>query len=75
MKRSSGAPLAIHPDDAYRLNGQNIYGFEIEPSVAEQELREGDRLAIGQLSVPWSCIPPAIRRDRSACTKQIAACS
>lgn len=49
MKRSSGAPLAIHPDDAYRLNGQNIYGFEIESSAAEQELREGDRLSIGSL--------------------------
>ena len=50
IKRASGAPLAIHPDDAYRLSGDNIYGFQVEASVAEQELREGDRLAIGQLS-------------------------
>jgi len=49
MKRSSGAPLAIHPDDAYRLKGDNIYGFEIEPSVAEQDLHEGDTLVIGDL--------------------------
>jgi glyoxylase-like metal-dependent hydrolase (beta-lactamase superfamily II) len=49
LKRASGAPLAIHPDDAYRLAGTNIYGFEIEPAVAEQELREGDRLEIGSL--------------------------
>ncbi len=50
IKQASGAPLAIHPDDAYRLSGDNIYGFQVEPSVAEQELREGDALAIGQLS-------------------------
>jgi glyoxylase-like metal-dependent hydrolase (beta-lactamase superfamily II) len=50
LKRSTGAPLAIHPDDAYRLSGANIYGLEIEPSVADRELREGDQLDIGQLS-------------------------
>ncbi len=50
LKAASGAPLAIHPDDAYRLSGQNIYGYQLEPVVAEQELREGDRLVIGQLS-------------------------
>jgi glyoxylase-like metal-dependent hydrolase (beta-lactamase superfamily II) len=50
LQRSTGAPLAIHPDDAYRLGGQNIYGLEVEPSVPDQELREGDRLAIGELS-------------------------
>jgi glyoxylase-like metal-dependent hydrolase (beta-lactamase superfamily II) len=50
LKRGTGAPLAIHPEDAYRLNGDNIYGFEIEPTVAEQELREGDTVAIGHLS-------------------------
>lgn len=47
--RSSGAPLAIHPDDAYRLDGRNNYGFEIERSVATQDLREGDQLRIGDL--------------------------
>jgi len=49
LKRASGAPLGIHPDDAYRLSGDNIYGLEVEASVAEQELREGDRLEIGAL--------------------------
>lgn len=49
MKRASGAPLAIHPDDAYRLAGDNIYGFQIEPSQADQDLVEGETLAIGQL--------------------------
>jgi glyoxylase-like metal-dependent hydrolase (beta-lactamase superfamily II) len=47
--RSSGAPLAIHPDDAYRLDGRNSYGFTVEPSVATQDLREGDQLRIGDL--------------------------
>lgn len=50
LKRASGAPLAIHPDDAYRLTGQNVYGFDIEPAEADQELREGDEVRIGQLS-------------------------
>jgi glyoxylase-like metal-dependent hydrolase (beta-lactamase superfamily II) len=49
LKRLSGAPLAIHPDDAYRLTGENVYGLEMEPSVADRELREGGRLSIGQL--------------------------
>jgi glyoxylase-like metal-dependent hydrolase (beta-lactamase superfamily II) len=49
LKRASGAPLAIHPDDAYRLDGHNVYGFEIEPSVADRELREGDQVRIGDL--------------------------
>ena len=47
--RSSGAPLAIHPDDAYRLDGRNSYGFEVEPSVATRDLREGDQLRVGDL--------------------------
>jgi glyoxylase-like metal-dependent hydrolase (beta-lactamase superfamily II) len=50
LKRSSGAPLAIHPDDAHRLSGENIYGLEVEASVAEQDLREGDSLEIGDLT-------------------------
>ncbi|MCA1571763.1 MAG: MBL fold metallo-hydrolase [Chloroflexi bacterium] len=48
--RASGAPLAIHPDDAYRLEGTNNYGFEIERSVATQDLHEGEQLAIGDLT-------------------------
>lgn len=50
LKRASGAPLAIHPDDAYRLSGENIYGLEVEASVAEQDLQEGDVLKIGDLT-------------------------
>jgi hydroxyacylglutathione hydrolase len=49
IKRTSGAPLAIHPDDAYRLSGDNVYGLEVEPSVADQELVEGESVDIGQL--------------------------
>jgi glyoxylase-like metal-dependent hydrolase (beta-lactamase superfamily II) len=50
MKRAADAPLAIHPDDAYRLAGDNIYGLEIEPSSADRDLRDGERLDIGQLA-------------------------
>jgi glyoxylase-like metal-dependent hydrolase (beta-lactamase superfamily II) len=50
LKRASGAPLAIHPDDAYRLSGENIYGLDVEASVAEQDLRESDTLGIGHLA-------------------------
>jgi hydroxyacylglutathione hydrolase len=49
LKRATGAPLAIHPDDAYRLEGQNNYGFEIEQVTAERELREGERVEVGRL--------------------------
>jgi hydroxyacylglutathione hydrolase len=50
LMRSSGAPLAIHPDDAYRLDGRNSYGFEIEPVTASRELREGDEVRVGDLT-------------------------
>ena len=46
---ASGAPLAIHPDDAYRLDGRNNYGFTIERAVATVDLREGEQLRIGDL--------------------------
>lgn len=49
LVRASGAPLAIHPDDAYRLDGRNNYGFEVEPSTATQDLLEGEQLRIGDL--------------------------
>lgn len=49
LKRGSGAPLAIHADDRYRLSGDNVYGFSVEPSQAEIDLREGDELCIGDL--------------------------
>jgi hydroxyacylglutathione hydrolase len=49
LMRGSGAPLAIHPDDAYRLDGQNSYGFEVEAATATHDLREGEQLRIGDL--------------------------
>ena len=49
LMRGSGAPLAIHPDDAYRLDGRNNYGFEIEAVTATRDLREGEQLRIGDL--------------------------
>jgi hydroxyacylglutathione hydrolase len=50
LKRATGAPLAIHPDDAYRLDGRNNYGLEIEQTTAERELTEGETVPIGRLS-------------------------
>jgi hydroxyacylglutathione hydrolase len=49
LMRGSGAPLAIHPDDAYRLDGRNTYGFTVERAVASVDLQEGDQLRIGGL--------------------------
>jgi hydroxyacylglutathione hydrolase len=49
LKEASGAPLAIHPDDAYRLDGRNPYGFEVTQVNAERDLREGEQLRIGDL--------------------------
>lgn len=49
LVRASGAPLAIHRDDAYRLDGANNYGFEVERSVATRDLNEGEQLRIGDL--------------------------
>ena len=49
LVRASHAPLAIHPDDMYRLEAPNNYGFEVERSVATQELREGEQVRIGDL--------------------------
>jgi hydroxyacylglutathione hydrolase len=49
LMRGSGAPLAIHPDDAYRLDGRNSYGFELEAVTATQDLNEGEQLRIGDL--------------------------
>jgi glyoxylase-like metal-dependent hydrolase (beta-lactamase superfamily II) len=41
--------LVIHPDDAYRLDGRNNYGFEVEPVSASEELGEGQQIRIGDL--------------------------
>jgi hydroxyacylglutathione hydrolase len=49
LKRVTGAPLAIHPDDVYRLSGNNNYGYQIEETTAEIELRDGEQLRIGEL--------------------------
>ena len=49
LMRGTDAPLAIHPDDAYRLAGQNNYGFELEPVTATRDLREGEQVRIGDL--------------------------
>lgn len=49
LQQASGAPIAIHPDDAYRLAGENAYGFSVESSRAERDLREGEQLRIGDL--------------------------
>ena len=49
LMRASGAPLAIHPDDAYRLEAPNNYGYTIERAVASVDLREGEQVRIGDL--------------------------
>lgn len=46
---ASAAPLAIHPDDAYRLDGRNTYGFELRPVTASCDLVEGEQVRIGDL--------------------------
>ena len=49
LMRASDAPLAIHPEDAYRLDGRNTYGFEVEAVTATRHLREGEQVRIGDL--------------------------
>jgi glyoxylase-like metal-dependent hydrolase (beta-lactamase superfamily II) len=49
LVQASGAPLAIHPDDAYRLDGRNSYGFEIQAVRATRELAENEQVRIGDL--------------------------
>ena len=49
LMRASEAPLAIHPDDAYRLDGRNNYGFELQAVTASVDLREGEQVRIGDL--------------------------
>jgi hydroxyacylglutathione hydrolase len=49
LMRSSQAPLAIHPADAYRLDGRNNYGFELETVTATRHLTEGEQVRIGDL--------------------------
>lgn len=49
LMRASEAPLAIHTDDVYRLDGRNSYGFEVEAVTASRDLNEGEQLRIGDL--------------------------
>ena len=49
LMRASDAPLAIHPDDAYRLEGRNNYGYELEAVTATRDLRDGEQIRIGDL--------------------------
>jgi hydroxyacylglutathione hydrolase len=49
LMEGSGAPLAIHPDDAYRLDGRNTYGFEMTAVTATRDLNEGEQVRIGDL--------------------------
>ncbi len=49
LTRASAAPLAIHADDEYRLDGANAYGFEVEASTVDRHLRDGEQLRIGDL--------------------------
>ena len=49
LMNGTDAPLAIHPDDAYRLDGSNNYGFTLEPVTATRDLREGEQVRIGDL--------------------------
>ncbi len=65
LKEASGAPLAIHPDDAYRLDGRNAYGFEIAPSVAERALREGEQVRVGDLV--WDVLHAPGHTEGSVC--------
>jgi glyoxylase-like metal-dependent hydrolase (beta-lactamase superfamily II) len=50
LHEATGAPIAIHPDDAYRLVGHNSYGFEVRASTAQRDLRDGDEVRIGELA-------------------------
>jgi hydroxyacylglutathione hydrolase len=49
LMSASQAPLAIHPDDAYRLDGRNNYGFELQAVTATHDLEEGEQVRIGDL--------------------------
>ncbi len=49
LMEATEAPLGIHPDDAYRLDGRNSYGFELRPVTAAVDLRDGDQVRVGDL--------------------------
>jgi hydroxyacylglutathione hydrolase len=62
---ASGAPLAIHPDDAYRLDGRNAYGFELTAVTATVDLREGEQVRIGDLV--WDVLHTPGHTEGSVC--------
>ena len=62
---ASGAPLAIHPDDAHRLVGANSYGLSVERSVASIDLRDGEQLRIGDLV--WDVLHTPGHTEGSVC--------
>ena len=72
LLRASGAPLAIHPEDAYRLDGRNNYGFDLEPVTPPSELVEGEQVRIGDL-VFDILHRPGTPRARSACSRNATA--
>ena len=49
LMHTTEAALAIHPDDAYRLDGRNNYGFELEAVTPTRDLQEGEQVRIGDL--------------------------
>lgn len=63
--RATQAPLAIHPDDAYRLAGENVYGFTIERSVASRDLHDGQQLRTGDLT--WDVLHTPGHTEGSVC--------
>lgn len=65
VMRATGAPLAIHPDDAYRLDGRNSYGFELEAVTPTRDLREGDRVEVGDLA--WEVLHTPGHTEGSVC--------
>ncbi|HEX2766964.1 MAG TPA: MBL fold metallo-hydrolase [Candidatus Limnocylindria bacterium] len=65
VMRATEAPLAIHPDDAYRLDGTNSYGFELEAVTATRDLREGERVEIGELA--WEVLHTPGHTEGSVC--------
>lgn len=65
LMRGSGAPLAIHPDDEYRLAAGNNYGLEVERAVATEHLREGEQVRIGDLT--WDVLHTPGHTEGSVC--------
>ena len=49
LVRATGAPLAIHPDDEYRLAARQAMGQPMEPSRATAHLRDGEQVRVGEL--------------------------